>query len=372
MPENLRSYLEDPFLATLYREIRAAGPLKSISVDITHVCNIRCKGCYYFEEGMDDVVPPKDDSVFDAFIEREKARGTNFVTIVGGEPSLVPDRVKKIYDHFKMNVATNGIKKFPIEGFEEMPIGISVWGDRETDRKLRGGGKRDLFDIALKNYRNDPRAFWYYTVSPHLASEIEPVVSRCIENGNPVLFNYYSDVNGSLNHRHSFGAVQKEIERMIDRYPDRILSTAYFSRVITTGTLFGERWGYDVCTSISPDHPVNRDRIQNGHVYNPHFHAFNADFETTRRCCTGIDRDCDSCYDTWEHFSWVMLNLKKHLGSKKDFTNWLSTMYLFYVINRIVDFEEGLQNLSEIHRRDQAFGSNHRFELRPVTSTHNF
>lgn len=41
MSGNLRSYLEDPFLAKLYREIRAAGPLKSIWVDITHVCTIR-------------------------------------------------------------------------------------------------------------------------------------------------------------------------------------------------------------------------------------------------------------------------------------------------------------------------------------------
>lgn len=346
----LRSYLEDPFLAGLYRQIRAAGRLRSISVDITHVCNIRCNGCYYFEEGMDRATPPKDEGAFDAFIESEKARGTNFVTIVGGEPSLVPDRVKKIYDNFKMNVATNGVKKIPFEGFEKMPIGISVWGGRETDRLLRGGGKRNLFDLALKNYRDDPRAFWYYTVSPHLAGEIESVVSRCIENGNPVIFNYYSDVNGRSKPA-GFGRVQQEIERMIDLYPDRILSTAYFSRIITAGELFGEHWGYDVCTSISPDHPVNRKRIKNGHVYNRHFRAYNADFKTTRRCCTGIDRSCDNCYDTWEHFSWVMLNLKKHSGSKQAFTNWLSTMYLFYVINRIVDFDEGLRNLPEIHRR---------------------
>ena len=46
-----------------------------------------------------------------------------------------------------------------------------------------------------------------------------------------------------------------------------------------------------------------------------------------------------------------MLNLKKHLGTKQDFTNWLATMYLFYLINRIVDFREGVKLLPEIHRR---------------------
>ena len=71
----------------------------------------------------------------------------------------------------------------------------------------------------------------------------------------------------------------------------------------------------------------------------------------TRRCCTGVDRDCGNCFDVWEHFSWIILNMKKHLGSIEEFTNWLTSMYLFYLINRLVDYEEGLAWLPEIHRR---------------------
>ena len=138
---------------------------------------------------------------------------------------------------------------------------------------------------------------------------------------------------------------------MIERYPNRILMTSYFSKVVSTGRLYDEQWGYEVCTSITPDNEINKERITNGKPYNPHFRAYNADFQTTRRCCTGIDRNCDTCYDTWEHFSWVMLNMKKHLGSKQEFTNWLTTMYLFYVINRIVDFDGGIKLLPEIHNR---------------------
>jgi hypothetical protein len=121
--------------------------------------------------------------------------------------------------------------------------------------------------------------------------------------------------------------------------------------VVSTGWLYDQHWGWEVCTSISPDTEANQARIKNGHPYNPHFRAYNADFTTTRRCCTGVDRDCASCFDTWEHFSWVMLNMKKHLGSKQEFTNWLTTMYLFYLINRIVDFDAGIKLLPEIHRR---------------------
>ena len=42
---------------------------------------------------------------------------------------------------------------------------------------------------------------------------------------------------------------------------------------------------------------------------------------------------------------------EKHLGSKQEFTNWLTSMYLFYLINRLVDYEDGVQNLPEIHQR---------------------
>jgi len=332
----------------MWNDIRAAGPLRSISVDLTHVCNLRCTGCYYFEEGMDAYKSPAVESVFDAFIEREQARGTNFVTIVGGEPSLEITRIKKIYDRFRASVATNGIRKIPYEGLENLPIGISVWGDHDTDRALRGG--RDVFKKGLKNYRDDPRAFWYYTVAPGYAHEVEAVVEQCVGNGNPVLFNYYSDVahrGGALDYRGGFDAVRGAIDRMIARYPEHILMTPYFNQVISTGQLLGEPWGYAVCTNLSVDNPVNADRLQNGKLFNPHFRAYNADFTHTRRCCTGIQRDCTSCFDTWEHFSWIMINLQKHLGSREDFTNWLTTTYLFYVVNRMVDVREGLRLLRE-------------------------
>ncbi|HFA50271.1 MAG TPA: radical SAM protein [Bacteroidetes bacterium] len=356
----LRTYLQDPFLKLLWTEIRKAGSLKSISLDITHACNLRCTGCYFFEEGMDKKESPKDETIFDDFIKKEKERGTNFVTIVGGEPSLVINRIKKIYDNFHTSVATNGIRKIPFEGLENLPIGISVWGNENTDKILRGGDKIDVFQKALKNYKDDPRAFWYYTVAPGNANEVEWVVERCIGNGNYILFNYYSDINnlgGKLGYRQGFDKARQAIDKMIKQYPDKILMTSYFNKIISTGQLFDEKWGYDVCTNLSTNYELNFERFENGHPYNPHFRAYHADFKTTRRCCTGIFRDCDSCFDTWEHFSWIMINLKKHLKSKQDFTNWLTTMYLFYLITRIIDFEKGVKLLPEIHRRVSSVGT---------------
>ena len=351
---SLKSYLQDSFLNRLYKEIRKAGSMKSISLDLTDECNIRCAGCYYFSEEMDSVKTPTDESEFDALIQNELERGINFVTIVGGEPTLRLDRLKKIYDNFKMNVSTNGIIKIPKNGFENMPIGVSVWGNHETDSNLRSNGKRDLFSIALGNYKNDSRAFWYYTISAGNAHEIEQVVDQCVANGNRVLFNFYSDIShlgSAMDHRQGFDKVQEEINKVIARYPEYIYLSSYLTKVISTGELYDQNWGYDVCTTVSTDNPVNAERIKNGNPFSPYFRAYNADFKTTRRCCVGIERSCDSCFDVWNHFSWVMVNMKKHLGSKQEFTNWLTTMYLFYLINRLVDYNTGIQYLPEIHNR---------------------
>ena len=359
MAARIDAWLGDPFLRRMHRAIRAAGPIRSIAVDLTEACNLRCAGCYFFAEGM-DARASADAEALERFVERERARGTNFVTVVGGEPSLALERLKTLYDAFRLSVATNGLRPIPRGGFEQLPIGVSVWGGAAGDRELRGGGRADVFARALRNYQDDGRAFWYYTVCAGRAGEVEGVVGRCVDNGNRVLFNFYGDLEGrggELDHRRGFADVRAAIERAIERHPDRILMTSRLAEVVSTGALFGERWGHATCTSVTPDHPANRERVHNGRPYAPHFRAYNADLRTTRRCCTGIDRDCGSCFDTWQHFSWVMLNPRKHVGSERDFTAWLTTTYLFYLINRLVDTDEGAMLLPEIHRRTHARGA---------------
>jgi hypothetical protein len=347
-----KEYLKDPFLDRLYATIKTAGTLRSIVLDLTHVCNIRCQGCYFFAEHMDDSKAPKAEQEFDDFVQRELARKTNFVTAVGGEPSLMLPRLKKLYDRFYLSTATNGLRKIPYEGFENLGIGVSVWGDHETDTRLRGNGIIDVFAKGLNNYRNDRRAIWYYTTTPGNAHEIESVVEQCVANGNFIAFNYYGDleeIGGKCSG--DFGKVRSEVDRMLDRFPDRILTSTYINEVTTTNMLLGEKWGYDVCCTISTDNPVNSERMRNGHPFNPHFRAYNSDLKTTRRCCVGIDSDCNKCYNVYARFSWIMTHLERHLSSKKDFTNWLSSLYLFYLGNRIIDFEEGVSLLPELHDR---------------------
>jgi 4Fe-4S single cluster domain len=352
----LEAYLRDPFLKQMYSEIRGVGPLRSIMLDITHVCNLRCTGCYFFAEGMDETKTPDDERKFDAFVEREKARGTNFITVAGGEPSLVLKRVKKLHDNFRVLCVTNGLRPIPREGFEDMAIALSLWGNSATDKRLRGAGKIDVFERTLANFKDDPRAFFYYTVQSGSAHEVEGVVEQCIANGNRVFFSYYEDLAGlgSIHdHRAGFTDVRRAIHRMIERYPGWILTTSYLSEVISSGRLYDETWGYDVCTNITVDHPGNADRLENGKPLMPHFRAYMPDLETTRRCCVGDARDCGTCKNTWTHMGWVMLNLEKHLGSAEEFTNWLTSVYVFYLVIRAVDHGRGVELLPEIHARQR-------------------
>ena len=336
----------------MYSSIRRAGQIRSISIDMTNKCNLHCKGCYFFSDKMDLFEPPYNEIEFDSFILQEKNRGTNFITIVGGEPALELNRLKKLYDNFRLSVATNGLIKIPAAGFENLPIGVAVWGNSITDKDMRGSGKLDVFKIALDNYKDDYRTFFYYTVSSGKSDEIEEVVKTCVQNGNKVLFNFYSDnenIGGDFNHRNGFETVNKEILRMINLYPDKILLSAYISKVITTGTLYDEKWGYDVCTNFSTDNSINLNRMKLNNNYSKHFRAYNADLKTTRQCCTSVENKCSSCFDVWQHFSWIILNMRKHLNTKEEFTNWLTTTYLFYFINRLVGLEEQKNLLPEIH-----------------------
>src|ERR1700722_16986038 len=76
----------------------------------------------------------------------------------------------------------------------------------------------------------------------------------------------------------------------------------------TSCGLLDQMWGYDVCGSITANHPKNRERIGNVIAYNSHFRAYSADLRTTRRFCVGDERDCATCFDVWAHMSWIMLN----------------------------------------------------------------
>ncbi|GAA0460326.1 radical SAM protein [Sphingomonas molluscorum] len=351
--DRINEYTQDPLIGRMWHAIRSAGPMRSISVDITHRCNLRCKGCYFFAEEMDQETEA-DRETLDRFIEEQVRRGITFATVIGGEPSLVPDRLRALAEKFRLMIVTNGLKKVPREGLEDVALAVSVWGDAENDRGMRGYGRIDVFQRALSNFRNDDRVIWYVTLPSDPLPQTAEVVDACIDNGNMVSFNYYGDVStlgGKHDHRNGFAGARRFVAEMIDRHPNGIAFNSYLNEVISGGVMKGQRWGYDVCGSVSVDHPGNRARISSGQSYNPHFNAYGPGLTSTRRCCVGDERDCATCFDVWAHVSWIALGLERHLDSREDFFEWLSTMYIFYGACRMVDRVQLRESLPLIHQR---------------------
>lgn len=350
----LKDYLTDPFLASLLSEIKSAGTIKSSLLDITHKCNLRCTGCYYFEEGMDSHKKVNSEDDFLAFVEQERERGTNMLTIVGGEPALELDRLRILAKHFKLTVVTNGSLPIPRKGLENIRIAISFWGDQQQDTHLRGKGKENIFNTALKHFKNDDRAGFYYTTVPGFVNGIEAATDKMVANGNYVAYNFYADLahqGGKYSHENGFSLPIEHINRMIKKHPSRIVSSPHINQTISQRHLFGTPWGYAMCPSVTHDHPDNRERMASGKRYPTKFRAYNADLTTTRRCCVGSARDCDTCTDLWATYGWIIGSMKAHLKSKQDFSNWLMTTYIFYMQTGFIDWNKNAVKLPEMYQR---------------------
>jgi MoaA/NifB/PqqE/SkfB family radical SAM enzyme len=371
MRQRIKEYLSDPFLRRLYEEAMNAGRFVPITLDLTHVCQLRCEGCYFFSEQLDNSKAPRDEAVFDAFVEQERARGTNFITVIGGEPSLQLPRLKKLHDNFRCVTVTNGLRRIPMEGFERMALAVSVWGDHELDKELRGAGKIDVFARALRHYRDDPRAAFYFTVSNGNAEGVDSAVDEIVANGNLVAFSFYEDwagLGGEFDQSKGYARALREVYRMIDKYPDRILTTAYSANIASGRTMFDLVWGHETCPVVSsgydPDvdgwhgsdywREQNAKRLRNGQPYYPNHRSVMPDLKSVRRCSVGEESDCSKCHNAYARYIWIMLNRNIHTDTKQDFTNWLTTAWMFSFAAGALDRDQGMRDLPEIHERTRA------------------
>ena len=133
--------------------------IRSSIYDVTNRCNLRCKGCFFFSSGEHEVAPEeKDISKWHEFVGKEMDRGVNLAILIGGEPTLCLDRVEAFYKKLPTFCATNGLIKVPRDRFPDMMVGISLWGDVEDEKILRG---QDTFKISSANYPQNRRRRWY-------------------------------------------------------------------------------------------------------------------------------------------------------------------------------------------------------------------
>jgi hypothetical protein len=164
--------------------------------EISQQCNLRCEGCYYFEDDGRNILDNEmSDVAWDEFFQAEGERGVSMAYLVGAEPAFHEKRLiaasKNI--HFG-KIGTNGTRFIDKE--VEFRIGISVWGDEKEDAITRG---QNVLNKAFKNYQGDPRAIMLYTLSPWNLHTIDSVVQMSKDHGLPLTFSMFSPSTTYLN-----------------------------------------------------------------------------------------------------------------------------------------------------------------------------
>lgn len=322
---------QDPALAQRFNDVRGFSALvRACEYHLTNACNIRCKGCWFFEFGHDkSAKEAKDIEQWRAFAQAQRKRRVNAALLIGGEPTMFPERIEAFVDAMRfVSISTNGLKPLPnIEPFKDVTVFISLFGGGPLDDELRaikpsGTPFTGLFDTALENYRDDPRATFVYAVTEDGIAHIEPTVARIRDNGNVVSFNFYSKYNTGhplkmLNQERLLA----EMLRVREAYPDVVLNHPAHIRAMVTGTAWCGTFGNDTCPSVSQDHPDNVQRMANGHPTLPFFNTWKADLETLERCCTS--GHCEDCRDSQAVYSWLMVNLASSLESVDSLRMWV-------------------------------------------------
>ncbi len=117
------------------------------SIDVTARCNLRCKHCYFFEQGHDVERELSADEWF-ALLSglRRSAWPRPFFAYqcswVGGEPLLRAEVIERCRHLFPYNiVVTNGM--IPLPAWRDVHFFVSVDGTRDAHDAIRGAGSYD-------------------------------------------------------------------------------------------------------------------------------------------------------------------------------------------------------------------------------------
>jgi hypothetical protein len=329
--KTVSSLLDEDWYAR-YRRISSLN-IRSSIYDVTNRCNLRCKGCFFFSSGEHEAAREEEDiRKWEAFVDNEKNRGVNLAILIGGEPTLYLDRIEAFYKRLPTYCATNGLIRVPRERFPDLMIGISLWGDADDEKRLRG---KDTFAISSRNYEGDPWTYYLFTITPKQVGKIEPIIRRIRDVGLKVHMQLLSNdegVDGFSWTESQLRDVRSEMDGVLDTFPETVISSKYYHEIITTGKMFDRPFGWNECPSVTEPmdsrDPRPRRLIR--------FIRWASDLKTMHRCCTSATRDCSTCKDGAAHMSWVMVNKREHLRSAEDLKNWIEVYEMFAKLYRFI------------------------------------
>jgi hypothetical protein len=122
------------------------------------------------------------------------------------------------------------------------------------------------------------------------------------------------------------------MDQMLASYPETVISSKYYHRIITTGRMCGRSFGWMECPSVTD--PLDKRDPRPKRLTN--FIRWASDLKTMHRCCTSETRDCSTCKDGAAHMSWVMVNKRAHMNSSEDLQNWIEVYEMFAKLYRFI------------------------------------
>lgn len=328
----------DPDLERRFHAVRGfSAKVRASEYHLTNACNIRCKGCWFFEFGHDQKgAEARHIDEWRAFVREQRKKRVNCALLIGGEPALFPERVATFAEGMRyVSISTNGLKALPKSApFDKVTVFISLFGGGPLDDELRaitpsGRTFTGLFDTALRNYQNDSRATFVYGVTEEALDYIEPTVKLINDNGNVVTFNFYSKYDTcSPLYINNEERLLSEMLRVRDKYPETVLNHPEHIHAMVTGRAWCGEFGYDVCPSISRDHPDNAKRLSNGNPALSFFNTYKADLKSLELCCTS--GHCSDCRDSQAIYSWLVVSLARSLDSIDTLRTWVEVTETYW------------------------------------------
>lgn len=324
--------IADPAVKSRWEQVRRHFFLRESTYDMTHRCNIRCEGCYYFEGEKQHVAELGDPEAWRALMRAERERGITYVVLAGAEPSLVPDLLQVCYQEMPLGaIATNGIQRISERvGYK---IHLSVWGNDETSWRIRKA--KHMLARQIENYQGDPRAVFVYTFTPHNIAEAVEVAEILARQGCKLTFNMFSapiGYAGALRHTpDSLTQTRQAMCELLARYPQNVLFSTYNAVAHT------HRLGlHDLFGCAYPRRNPSTD-LGLGRSFRQYRTDLNWDREAA--CCVP-DTDCADCRHYAAGSAVVPARLFRHAVDPDTFNSWLDYVDTYLAV-WVMGYEKG-------------------------------
>ncbi|MBI4776455.1 MAG: radical SAM protein [Deltaproteobacteria bacterium] len=329
---NFSEILKLPGVRERWEKVRAYFFLRESTYDMTNRCNIRCEGCYYYRGDKQFAEESADPEAWTRLFRREKERGITYVVLAGAEPALVPELLQVCYGEIDLgSIATNGIKPIPESvGYK---IHVSVWGNDETSKKIRGAA--DMLVRQMDNYKGDPRAVWVYTFTPGNVEESYEVVETLAQNDCRVTFNMFSSpvgYNGPLRHtRESRARVRRAMLDLMQEHSKHVLFTSYNAVVHTHDQ------GLHGLFSCPYPRMNPSEAIGLGRSFRQY--RTNLEWDRSAACCVP-DTDCPDCRHYASGSAVVTARMYRHASDPATFRSWLDYVDNYLAV-WVMGYEKG-------------------------------